>query len=319
MDFSIFYLPEDDSDYPIDEDKGLNDDSGSIISPGAHAIEMLKNISENLVPFIVPIYHPDSQDRGQGYGSSFLIQVSTSTFLITAAHVIDENEKTTLYAAGANEELQPLEDLVVDESYRTVVPEGGAREDDTCDIAHVEVDPDKFSSQFKPILIDRVDPNDQPTNNARYLLQGFPWRKNEPAYGTQRVKRSIISYSAGSIASSRYKNIGLDPEFHVALIYNPKEVYMPKRLEQGHGPLAKPANPEGMSGGPIWRVPSDAIIRGNENGARLVGLCSELVAEEKTIYGARISLVLESIRNLHPELSESIPETHLGKIKVREI
>src|SRR5580692_6129387 len=105
-----------------------------------------------------PIYGVD--DRGKPYlvGSSLLLKVGDRRLLVSAAHVLDWNKETSLYAAGPT---RPI--LIEGESYRTQPPQTG-RDDDSTDVGIVDVSsvPEKDWSRFRVLTAADLDVNDFP-------------------------------------------------------------------------------------------------------------------------------------------------------------
>jgi hypothetical protein len=82
---------------------------------------------------VCPIYGIDSRDRPQLIGSAIPFRVAAHSFLLTAAHVLDENKQTTLYVGGV-ETLVPL----AGSSHRVRAP-NASRQNDKLDFGFVDI------------------------------------------------------------------------------------------------------------------------------------------------------------------------------------
>ena len=81
----------------------------------------------------LPIYGGDDQGKPYLIGSSLLLDVGDKLLLVSAAHVLDWNKDTSLYAAG------PVKPMVIEgDSYRTQAPKAG-RDEDLADVGIVDV------------------------------------------------------------------------------------------------------------------------------------------------------------------------------------
>jgi hypothetical protein len=95
--------------------------------------ENLNQAERRIQNAVCPIYGLDDRDRPQLIGSSILLRVSIHSFLITAAHVLDANNRTTLYVGGPAELVQ-----LAGSSYRVKPPTSG-RKDDSLDFGFVDI------------------------------------------------------------------------------------------------------------------------------------------------------------------------------------
>src|ERR1043166_4650047 len=84
--------------------------------------------AKSLTQFVLPIYGADDRRNPRHIASCVLLRVAESHFLVTAAHVLDENELTTLYTFGSGK-LRSVSGV----SYRSSPP-AGVRANDKDDI-----------------------------------------------------------------------------------------------------------------------------------------------------------------------------------------
>ena len=95
-------------------------------------------------------------------------------------------------------------------------------------------------------------PNAVPREKKSYFILGFPASKSKPHV----IRRDIVSHPlcirACSAPISAYTSMGFDPNKHILLPFNKKEIFGSDGIAQ-----IAPALP-GMSGSPLWLLFDDA-------------------------------------------------------------
>lgn len=133
--------------------------------------------SEKYKESVRPIYGVDRNDKPSHIGSCFLLEFKDKKYLITAAHVVDHSEKTTLRVGGTT-------GLVILEGdfFMTEAPEE-IRDNDHYDFAWINVS-DEFLSSLGDIVIIResdIAPRLSDYKGRVYLCLGYPRSKNKKA------------------------------------------------------------------------------------------------------------------------------------------
>ena len=138
-------------------------------------------------------------------------------FLLTAAHVLDDNAKSTLYIPSKSGELIVLEG----ESFRSAA-DGENRESDLTDVGVVALKADLAerigAESFLPVSMVDVDDIGKP--GASYIAMGYPAKKNEQLNRTQRtIKRRPASYTANILPVENLPKIGVHRGSHILIGY----------------------------------------------------------------------------------------------------
>ena len=153
-------------------------------SVSTRLVENLESAERRIQGSICPIYVINARDNPKLLGSSVPFRVRRRTFLLTAAHVLDENKRTNLYVAGP-EKLIALEGS----SHRVRAPFGD-RQRDTLDFGFIEVTgtPDEQWSRYKFVTPADLDVDDAGSEHTLYAFVGFPASKNK---GPPRKEASV--------------------------------------------------------------------------------------------------------------------------------
>jgi hypothetical protein len=136
--------------------------------------ENLRQAERRTQKSICPIYGIDNHDQPYLVGSSIPFRIQSRSFLVTAAHVLDENQWTTLYAGG-DTALVPL----AGRSHRIQRPTAGRRADNL-DFGFTEIsnlNPNQWS-RYAFVTTSDLDAEDVPDGRTLYAFVGFPETRN---------------------------------------------------------------------------------------------------------------------------------------------
>lgn len=231
-------------------------------------------------------------------GSSTLLRVLETRFLFTAAHVIDRTMNQPLLVGN------PTGFRQIRGWGKLTLPVSGSRQADRNDIAVIALDEETASfieAAHAPLPIHCVDVNDSFSPGKPYEFFGCPWRKVGSGKSRSLLEPSIYKFKSRSVAETDYASLGLSPHQHIVVEFNLK------RVTDGNGRAVVAPDPEGMSGGPVWRfVPVDS--GGQRMWTRmLVGIGIEYISKKRMLVGVRINAALECIHMMFPNFSPSIP------------
>jgi hypothetical protein len=246
--------------------------------------------------YCTPVYGVDDKSQPYVVGSGTLLDIGDLSFLVTAAHVLDENANTTLYLPG--NPLVSMEGRAV----KTQAPLEN-RKSDTIDLAIVRIDRGLIDRvvNVSTISIDQIDPTDTPQPLTSYGFVGYPSSQNKP-----KPKRQLrlSSYILGVLpmAPERYADVGAHPSLHFAGNFDRSQV-MNRNSQRVTAP-----NPEGMSGGGVWRLGTYADIEHDRAIPKLIAVGIEHHADRKLLLGVRAAFVIESLRECFPEIAALLPE-----------
>ena len=251
--------------------------------------------SKTALPATSPIYGATVRGMAEPIGSCTLFVARDRHFLITAAHVVDHNEDTTLYLPGHGTLA-----VILGTSHQTRLPVSGLREDDHVDIAVLELDTDSVSSIGGSFLTEEdIDEDDPGLPDCVYMAVGYPLSKNRRKINPMKHKMTPVRVRIVNtlLGQAEYGGLGLNSEVHRVLKYSPEDCVDDDGLRMA-GPV-----PIGMSGGGLWRVgrygrPQDLVDPRHQ--PRLVGVLIEHRKACRAIVATRMSLVMDIIRRKYP-------------------
>ncbi|HEX8170996.1 MAG TPA: hypothetical protein VF824_10695 [Thermoanaerobaculia bacterium] len=219
-------------------------------------------VEDRVAKYVVPLYGTD--ERGQRYviGSGVLVQVHDEGFLVTAAHVLDENRRamTNIEVPGRGA-LVPIGG----QALKSPLPASGRREDDWIDIGAVPLSPalrDEVGTHFRFLDVTQIDPSDAPGPRTRYTFVAYPSSQHDgPRGGVLTIEP--LRLTSDALSPEKYPR-GFQLETHVCIDFDAKK--MVSRTAR----VQRPPDPHGVSGGAVFRIGTwDEIIAGT-NEERLV-------------------------------------------------
>lgn len=155
--------------------------------------ECTESVSAQFLPAVRPIYGTKRGEPDQ-IGSCTLVAIRDIKYLVTAAHVIDEQEHSALYVAGASELVE------IEGSFWTTQKVGDDRQNDHYDFAIWQM-PDGFISRLGNVGYvpgTQLVANDRTiTVRHNYVALGYPNSKNKRIdYVNKRVLPVAWKYSS---------------------------------------------------------------------------------------------------------------------------
>ncbi|HUP61393.1 MAG TPA: hypothetical protein VNA69_13335 [Thermoanaerobaculia bacterium] len=253
-----------------------------------------ERIASRLEPqrFAIPVY------RGTGrqetlVGSGILLAIAGVKFFCTAAHVFDALARTPLVLHGEG----PAH-LVKTQAHVTQLPATG-RGADKYDllIDRFESDRARWFSSHRFITVDQIDQNEIPDyRTLLYTFAGYPASANR-----RQGEPKLATYTDGPLEFEKYESYGFVPNLHLITGFNKK------RMIDAAGKIVTPCDPHGISGGPVWRLSYPSAGERTKFRPKLVGIGLEYRPD--ALIALRLSLVLETIRSLYPDVSVGIPRS----------
>ncbi len=257
---------------------------------------------------VIPLLGETNDCKPRPVGSAVLLEIAGKHFLLTAAHVLDENDITPLYLPGKNGFV-----ALHGNSKRTAAPEGG-RDLDRYDLDYVELPENVIESipvpyWFLPIQLVGVDC--VPTQGQHFIFTGYPHKSVAAKYGTTKVHAQIESYTDQVCPPSLIQKAEADPNFHIVIHFDRK------RAMNSDGRVVTPKERKGMSGGGVWTGTPGLSPNGLPN-LRLCGITIEHGKKNQCMVATRIVGVLEMIRRDFPQLSSAIPRSKTLAVNCNE-
>lgn len=233
---------------------------------------------------------------GRPIGSGFLLQLSTATLLITAAHVLDEMHRCTLHTIG-KARIIPIEGTPYSTGPRSLEP----RPDFGLDIGFVVLDE---AAMQEPPACAKVEPKDLdladlPAHSTAYGVVGMPEAENH-AEGYVFDGKSYY-YGGLPAPEGTYHWLGYNPATHFVMKFERGAMID----ETSH--LVEVPKPSGMSGGPAFRLGTFQELATRTARPQVIGVTTEWWESRDVLVAVRIALVVDSIRQLLPQYAQELP------------
>lgn len=241
---------------------------------------------------VVPIYGSKENSRPVHIGSAVLLDLRGHKALLTAAHVIDESQSTTL-DLGVGDGLEKLEGgLSV-----TAAPHGRAR--DHYDFAFHFLAEDLVAKVRRLVGMDEMSISARTERGRSYSALGYPNSKNRNYNPEKRsVKARLFTYSdIHKVDPEIAAKLPGDGDHHIFMTYA-------KRSRDDEGNVVNSTAPKGMSGGAVVDagrpVDLNVFFGGEIPVPMLAGVVIEL-KRKRVLLGVRMEVIL-------PELLAALPK-----------
>lgn len=239
------------------------------------------------------IYGAKPNSRPAHIGSGVLVEINSAKILVTAAHIIDANEVTTLYL-GAGESLSIIEA----EFKITPAPKG--RKNDHYDFAFCAL-PESLVQKLDGshfISLHEINIASAQPRGTIFTALGFPNSKNRK-YNPERmsVKARLLPYSSVHVLDTDVaKALPNNGDDHIFLTYG-------KKARGENGKVENSVAPKGMSGGVIvdgGRPGELEVLAGRKTPTPLAaGIIIEL-KKKKILLGVRMSVIVPYLLDAFP-------------------
>ncbi|MDG2991688.1 serine protease [Candidatus Synechococcus calcipolaris G9] len=243
--------------------------------------ECAEKIGKQYLPCVRPIYGSTITGVPQLIGTCFLMRWKNTSFLVTAAHVIDENESSTLYV-GVRDTLVEI----VGDFHATNKPMA-QRSNDRYDFAFLKV-----TKQFHATLGDvsyiecnAISQKQVDSHGRVYMAMGYPASQNKKVNVVEKsLKPKIWKYwSTAASMTNLAQELDVSGSDHVFITYNHKQ------SRNFEGSIINSIKPHGASGG----VLIDLGMLGLKNLApdfECAGLVAGVLIEEHKNHNAIVAV-----------------------------
>jgi hypothetical protein len=251
--------------------------------------ELAKSAAFVLSKYIQPIYVEGKNVTPFLVGSGILLRVADDLFLITAAHVIEENRENDLYTIGQ------FGTTALEGRFYRNASEQKDHSDEPFDIGvlHLNTDTVTALGQVNEVLPNQCAIAEPRPTRRLHLIIGYPHTKNRKLdLRKRKVFPKTFRYYTLPASPKRHGNHGLDTATHLLLDFERRHV-MPFG---GHDQTAP--HPAGMSGGAVWT----SCFRD----PKLAGILTDWKHRDSFL-AVRISLAVEIIRNVLPQSAHLLP------------
>lgn len=219
-----------------------------------------------------------------------MAEIRGSRYLITAAHVIDENQYTTLYL-GADRLVE-----IEGEFLCTSKPDGD-RNQDHYDFAWQKLSQNYLERLKKVRFIEEADisKNTVATEGRAYVAMGFPNSQNKKVNITEKsITPKFAKFTAtGKSKPELFKKLGITGQDHITIDHDKKFSRNP------NGTITNSFRPRGMSGGALIDigrlVTIDELRKTEAHPGFLAGILVEKHDGFNSMLSVKIDVVIEEI------------------------
>ena len=253
--------------------------------------ECTNKLAPQLLRSVRAIYGSKPNGTPVHIGSCVAITFQSQKYLITAAHVLDENENTSLYVSGESE-------LILIESEALVTtPIEGKREDDVIDFAIIILS-ESLQNQIGNIeyitednmLLDEIRHNDR-----HCLVLGYPNSKNKfnPTTGTNLKETPFIYSSYLKSNADIHMQTGTSPANHYLLDF------CKKHSKDENNKTVNSIYPRGVSGGGLFQI--EGMTNPNSYKpetpchSKLIGILIEFKKSKKVLVFTKLKVIITAL------------------------
>jgi hypothetical protein len=225
-------------------------------------------------------------------GSGVILEIGSSLFVVTAAHVLDDAKGLgALTATGGlgksdSIELKKRPAILANDPH------------DLCMIGLDSAEKKKWQ-KLRPLHLTDLGVRDDQHADNWYVMLGYPEQTFSPDQDAKLIRSQGFVY-ASHVASKPEVLKRIDKAINISLEWYPD-------ANRGDWYPNDFVTPKGMSGCGIWRVPRNNIPN-NPNAIRpdLVGIATSALVDEKVFIGTRIEHVLAILSRRFPSLANAV-------------
>jgi hypothetical protein len=247
--------------------------------------------AQQFIKSIRAIYCSTEQGTPDHIGTCILVQVKQTKYLLTAAHVIDNNEYSSLYIGGETGL------VLIEGNFVCTEKTDSGRENDYYDFAWLALSEELINriGDVDFVSDDRFSSYSGATEGRLYLALGYPNSKNKKVNHQNRsVKPHYLKYSSTVKPNSALcQKLGISGEQHYFLDYNSKH------SKNSEGLIVNSVGPRGISGGALIDMGNiskpEQYILGMPCSGRLAGMLIENHKEHKAMLAVKLDFIIEKI------------------------
>lgn len=242
------------------------------------------SINYNTVQFL------RGKDRPEAHGSGILITINGRYFILTAAHVVDDD--VDYYVPIAHQRAI----IVSSHSFRrTDLPANGSRQDDKYDVAAVEIKGDiveSFISNGFQFIDSRQFKHHHIDSTHEYGIVGYVASQTKVRAGN--IKSKLFQFKSFKDPNFNYSRHGFNQYIHIAIAYD--GLMTSDNNENAH----RAPNVEGISGCGLWVIGNvinayPMLHFNTDENKRLLGIVIERVNQppDKAIIAITMNFIFE--------------------------
>ena len=239
---------------------------------------------------VFPIFKPDKlkPDRPTIQGSAFWVSVGPHNYVVTANHVLDQTDGSSLYLGNGDMLLIAKADIV-----RTSNPPCGDYDLDPLDLAVFRLTDQQISAlraigrQPIPITDSAHRPN--PIDGLQLVFAGYPATKLRLSFSRKSMSPQLHTITSQALTESEIAGHGWDPGLHMLVTFNRS------RMTTDSGVRLTAPEPYGMSGGAV--LAPDRITEGTY----LLGVGIYYDDQAHYLVGTPIEIAIRMLHDAFPE------------------
>ena len=242
---------------------------------------------------ILPIYGDSQRGTPVHIGTAIALDWNRQKLLLTAAHVIDNNEFSSLYVGGADP-------IPLEMEFLTSSKSGQDRSQDHYDFAIGRIPPQTLKALEGISFIPESDvcTTSSEPDGTTYTVAGYPNSKNKKTNATKRVLHAELLHYTDVARTNQTlaEKLNLSKTTHIFMNYDRRHSL------DAQGRRVNSPRLKGLSGGPVFNIGvlSDPSVL---SGCRhpdpcVIGLLTEYHQDQKTIIATRVQTILGVVREL---------------------
>lgn len=239
-------------------------------------------------------------------GSGVLIRANNDIFLVTAAHLLNDQTWPFLSIPGDSDTMINLQGELCT-TYLT------SNTKSKIDFSILRFYPrmHKYLNKYSPINVDEILMNHRQIEKDQYIVAGYPIRKVKKESVKRKYTAEPFSLLTHSISKKRYQKHDFEPNIFTLVAYQ-------KRLQKfGSNQIHTSGNPQGISGGGLFFIPEFSQSQIDNPRHMLVGIMIENHQDKGFMMAIRIDIIVEVMRkewNLTLPLPFASAMENIGKI-----
>jgi len=231
-------------------------------------------------------------------GSGVFLKIGNEKFLLTAAHVI-ENQENDIYVGIDKHNLVKLGGEL------TINSISGSRKKDKLDLAIMKLSTEtinKLGDVYEFLDESEIGINHNFKDLPMYQSVGFPATMSKYNRHKDEIKSNPFIYTTMPAESEVYQKLNCETYCNIIVKYDKGKIINYKTKKQQTGP-----DPFGISGSGLWYIPSQLEVPGKKLDKLLVAIMTEWPVQNRRYWiGTRIDIYTEIIwRKYGLELPQS--------------
>lgn len=249
--------------------------------------------AKKFINSVRPIYGASINGNPIHIGSCLLLQVDGNKYIVTAAHIIDENKTSSLYIGGKHELV-----LIEGDFLCTSRPDGD-RSKDHYDFALMKLNSDlvkkigyKHYCSENELVTTYLNPK-----GRCYLALGYPHSRNKKINLSKKsVKPYYLKYTSIIVSNEQLcKKLKITGNDHYFLSFDPK------KSKDSSGNIVNSVAPRGISGGALIDLGDFSkpynLLDTAPCTAKLTGMMIENHPDQKAMVAVSIRIIIDQILN----------------------